>query len=326
MTRLVLGIESTAHTFGVGACTYDGDIVYNRSSTYITTVGGIHPREAARHHADVAPGLIHSALEDLKGYEIDAVSVALGPGLGPCLRVGAVSARALAIRLNVPLIAVNHALAHIEIGVKHTATRDPVSVYISGGNTAVVIFSNGRYAVAGETLDISLGNMLDVFARDLGFGYPGTPHVLELAAKGKNLLDLPMAVKGQDVSFSGLLTSAERLLKSGADPADLAYSVVETSFAMVTEVTERVLVSSGKKEVSLTGGVARASRLVQMLETMCRERGVGFSVVPPELSGDNGAMIAYVGQLYASRRYSVEIPKSFVRTRWRLEEAPVVWK
>lgn len=323
-----MGIESTAHTFGVGLSTLEGEILLNLSSTYTTKEGGIHPREAARHHVEVAPEIVRDALSfcSEKKLNICSVAVALGPGLGPCLRVGAVTARALSLKLSVPLIAVNHAVAHIEIARKFTQTKDPVTLYVSGGNTAVVIFAAGRYVVAGETLDISLGNLLDVFARELGYGYPGAPKVLELAQKGKKLVDIPMPIKGQDLSFSGMLTAAKRMLSKGVDVVDLAYTLVEESFAMVTEVTERVLVASGKDEVSLTGGLARSKKLVEMLGKMCEERRAKFSVVPGDLAGDNGAMIAYVGALYYPFKSFIEIEESFVRPRWRIEEVKVPWR
>jgi len=328
MSDVVLGLESTAHTFGVGLCSLQGEILFNSLATYTTSEGGIHPREAARHHEENASKLIGEALKFVREgkHRLVAVSFSQGPGLGPCLRIGAVSARAISLRLGLPLIGVNHSVAHIEIARRYSQTKDPLTLFVSGGNTAIVAYVANRYAVLGETLDISVGNLLDVFARDLGFGFPGTPKVLEMADKAGEYVALPYTVKGQDVSFSGLLTAARRLLKKGIDPLNLSYSVVETAFSMLTEAVERVLVLTGKREVSLTGGVARAKRLADMLRTMCNEHGAHFSVVPPSLAGDNGAMIAYVGSLlYLSNRF-IKIEESAILPRWRIEDVETPWR
>ncbi|MEM3671179.1 MAG: KEOPS complex N(6)-L-threonylcarbamoyladenine synthase Kae1 [Thermoprotei archaeon] len=328
MARAVLGVESTAHTFGVGVCTLGRDIVFNKWHTYTTEQGGIHPREAARHHAQYGPALIAEALKHCRDNNLEpaAVACSLGPGLGPCLRTGAVMARALSLSLQVPLLAVNHSIGHIEVARKYTRTGDPVTLFVSGGNTAVVVFKEGRYRVMGETLDIALGNMLDVLGREIGFGFPSGPKVLELAREGSQLLELPYSVKGQDLSFSGLLTHCTRLLKSGARLQDVCMSAVETAFAMVVETVERTLALTGKTEVSLTGGVARSLRLAQMLEAMCSQRGASLSVVPAELSGDNGAMISYVGSLMFGVDQPVKPEESRVVPRWRIEQFPISWR
>jgi N6-L-threonylcarbamoyladenine synthase len=328
MDKALIGIESTAHTFGVGVCSLDHEILFNHCSTFITTEGGIHPREAARHHANQAPRLLKKALDfmDSSRLQLVGVSVALGPGLGPCLRIGAVTARAVSLKFGVPLLPINHSVAHIEVARKFSVTGDPVTLFVSGGNTAIVLFSADKYVVMGETLDISVGNLLDVLARDMGFGYPGAPRLLELAQASTNFIELPYSIKGQDVSFSGILTHSRKLLSKGIDKASLAFSVVETSFSMLTEAVERVLAFSGKKEVSLTGGVARSRRLSSMLEEMCRERNTKFSVVPPDLAGDNGAMIAYVGSLYYPYNYKIPVEQSFVRPRWRIEKVYIPWR
>ena len=85
--------------------------------------------------------------------------------MGPSLRTGATVARALASYLEIPLVGVNHSVAHIEIGKLQTGATDPVTLYASGGNTMVTAYESGRYRVFGETLDIALGNCLDVFGQ-----------------------------------------------------------------------------------------------------------------------------------------------------------------
>ncbi len=302
----MLGIESTAHTFGVGV--WDGGPVYNELDMYRPEKGGIVPREAAEHHLAVAEGLLGPALEEAP----DLIAYSACPGIGPCLRVGRDIAARLARELGVPLVPVNHAVAHLEIGLATTPARDPVFVYISGGNTQIIVRG---WRILGETLDIALGNALDKLARELGLPHPGGPK-LEKLARGGRFLPLPYVVKGMDLSYSGLFTRAKQLLESHS-ARDIAYSYQEHAFAMLVEVAERAMAHTGKEEVLLIGGVAQNRRLKEMFEIMCAERGARAYAVPPEFAGDNGAMIAYSGLLAYERGLSVapERAEYFQRAR-----------
>jgi universal protein Kae1 len=330
--RYCLGIESTADDFGVGISTFKGETLANVISAYIPLEGGIHPREAARHHAEVASKVLEETLtkSKIKPQELSIIAFSQGPGLGPCLRTGATVARALASYLNIPLVGVNHCIAHIEIGKLKTGTKDPVTLYVSGGNTIVAAFDSGRYRVFGETLDIALGNCLDVFAREAGLhqkkGVPFGAVIERFASKGRKLIDLPYTVKGMDASLSGLLTAAVTLLKKGEYKLeDLCYSLQETAFSMVTEVTERALAHTEKKEVLLTGGVAANKRLQSMIRAIADEHDAKFNVVPSEFATDNGAMTAWTGILAYTHDLSTPIAESFVKLRWRLDEVEVPW-
>lgn len=327
-----LGIESSADDFGIGIATFNGEILANKYDSYIPAEGGIHPREAARHHSDVADKVLHEALSTacVKPNEISVIAFSQGPGLGPSLRTGATVARALASYLNIPLVGVNHSVAHIEIGKLKTGVVDPVTLYASGGNTLVTAFEFGRYRIFGETLDIALGNCLDVFARAAGLkhqkGLPLGATVERLAAKGKNLVSLPYVVKGMDLSLSGLLTSATtQLNESKVCLEDLCYSLQEHAFSMVAEVTERALAHTEKKEVLLTGGVAANKRLQSMLTIIAEEHGAKFNVVPVEFATDNGAMIAWTGVLAFKQGLVTPIDESYVKLRWRVDKVDVPW-
>jgi len=332
MEKYCLGIESTADDFSVGIVTFKGKVLANIISAYMSEEGGIHPREAARHHAIVANKTIREAFEKagIKPQDLTVIAFSQGPGLGPCLRTGATVARALASYLDVPLVGVNHCVAHIEIGKLATKVKDPITLYVSGGNTIVSAFDSGRYRIFGETLDIALGNCLDVFAREAGLrqreGMPFGAVVEKLASKGKKLVLLPYTVKGMDMSFSGLLTAVVNLLKRGEYRLeDLCYSLQETAFSMVTEVTERALAHTEKKEVLLTGGVAANRRLQSMIEAIAEEHDAKFQVVPKQFALDNGAMIAWTGVLAYKHGIVTPIEKSFVKLRWRLDRVEVPW-
>jgi N6-L-threonylcarbamoyladenine synthase/protein kinase Bud32 len=329
--RYCLGIESTADDFGVGVATFDGEILANSSDGYIPETGGIHPREAARHHAEVADKVLAQALEkaQIKAKDLSVIAFAQGPGLGPCLRTGATVARALSSYLGIPLVGVNHSVAHIEVGKLKTGALDPLTLYASGGNTMVTAYASGRYRIFGETLDIALGNCLDVFAREAGLkhekGLPLGAAVEQTAAKGKKLVSLPYVVKGMDMSLSGLLTAAIATLQKGEKLEDVCYSLQENAFSMVTEVTERALAHTEKKEILLTGGVAANKRLQTMLSIIAQEHDAKFNVVPIQFASDNGAMIAWTGVLAFTHGIVTPIAESFVKLRWRVDKVDVPW-
>ena len=323
---IVLGIEGTAHTVGVGIT--DGkNILANVFHMYHPPQGGIHPREAANHHAEYLPILIRNALKkaNVKIEDIDGIAFSQGPGLGPCLRTVATGARLLSLKLNIPIVGVNHCIAHLEIGRFATGAEDPVMLYVSGGNTQIISYSSGRYRVFGETMDIGIGNMLDKLGIDMSLPFPGGPKIEVLAKKKKKYLEMPYSVHGMDVSFSGLLTSAKNYLNRERKE-DVAYSVQETAFSMLTEITERALTHLRKDEVLLAGGVARNKRLRDMLDIMCHERGAKLYVPPPELCVDNGAMIAHLGYLFLKHGVSMKVEDTGIIQRFRTDDVDIPWE
>jgi len=324
-----LGLEGTAHTLGAGIVD-DDKVLANINKTYSPEGGGIHPREAARYMADHFGAAVKEALEKagISADGIDVVSFSQGPGLGPCLSNVGVGARALALSLNKPIIGVNHCVAHIEIGnmfavKEHPEWAQPLVLYVSGGNTQIIMFKEGRYRVFGETLDIGVGNMLDKFGRSVGLPHPAGPKIEELARKGKNYIELPYVVKGNDLSFSGLLT--ESLKRAQNNPLeDICYSLQETSFAMMVEATERALCHLKSDCLLLTGGVANNKRLQEMLKVMADDNGVMFSV-PRGYCGDNGAMIAWTGLVMHKSGVKHRIEDTAVDQDFRTDEVEIGW-
>ena len=323
---MVLGIESTAHTLGFGIVSTTGKILANVNYVYKPKEGGIHPREAAQHHSMHAARGVMEALRraGISPERIDGVAFSAGPGMGPCLRVGATLARALALKLNKPLLAVNHGVAHIEIGRLVTGARDPVVLYIAGGNTLITAYLDGRYRIFGETLDIAAGNCLDAFGTEAGIGPMPNPEVK--AREGRKIHPLPYRVKGMDVSFSGLLTAALKLLKKGIEVEDVCLSITETVYSMLTETLERALAFTEKKEILLVGGLARSIRLRQMIEAMAKLHDAKVYVVPPEYAGDNGAMIAWTGALQLLSGLVIRVEESGVKPKFRIDEVEVKWR
>lgn len=328
MKGTVLGIEGTAWNLSA-AIVNEKEVVAEVSDMYQPPTGGIHPREAAQHHAKYASDVVKGVLEEAKkngvdASQIDAISFSQGPGLGACLRTVATAARMLAISLDVPLVGVNHCLAHVEVGRWKTPATDPVTLYVSGANSQVLAYRMGRYRVFGETLDIGLGNAFDKFARSAGLGHPGGPQIEQFAKNAENYIPLPYVVKGMDLSFSGLSTAATEALKNNS-MEDVCYSFQETAFAMVVEVTERALAHTEKNEVLLAGGVGANMRLREMLDIMCNERGASFYVPEKRFMGDNGAMIAYLGLLMYDSGNVIDVENSHVNPNFRPDEVDVTW-
>lgn len=323
---ITLGIEGTAHTVSCGIVD-EGHIMSNCSRTYHNPNGGIHPREAALHHAENIKPVIVQALADagLKLSQIDLVAYSRGPGLGPCLRIAATSARTLALKTGKPIIGVNHPLGHVEIGRRVTGALDPIMLYVSGGNTQIISHSGGRYRVLGETMDIGLGNLLDKLGRDLGFPFPGGPEIEKLARNGAKLLDLPYSVKGMDTSFSGIYTAAKEYLRKGESPEDVCFSVQEYAFAMLLEVLERGLHQTSKNEILLAGGVAKNQRLREMLSEMSRGLNIKSYLTADEFCMDNGAMIAQAGMMMHKSGYRMELGEATVDQRFRIDQVDAPW-
>ncbi|MFQ3475421.1 bifunctional N(6)-L-threonylcarbamoyladenine synthase/serine/threonine protein kinase [Halonotius sp. F2-221B] len=338
----VLGIEGTA--WAASAAIYDDtdESVFIESDPYQPESGGIHPREAAEHMGEAIPAVIDRALahaaetadsdaavdtdgETVNRYDIDCVAFSQGPGLGPCLRTVGTAARAAAQALAVPLVGVNHMVAHLEIGRHESGFDSPVCLNASGANAHLLGYHNGRYRILGETMDTGVGNALDKFTRHIGWEHPGGPKV-EAAAKDGELIDLPYVVKGMDFSFSGIMSAAKAAADEGQDIEDICFSLQEHIFAMLTEVAERALSLTGTDELVLGGGVGQNARLQSMLETMCAERGAAFHVPEARFLRDNAGMIAVLGAKQFAAGQTVGIERSQVDPNFRPDEVAVAWR
>lgn len=375
---ICLAFESTAHTFGVSIVRSNIDttdftgstceILSNEKDSYTTEKGGMIPRELAEHHYNAAPIVLENALKKagVKMEEINLVAFSQGPGIGNALRAGAITARQIALKYKLPLVGVNHCIAHLEIGRKLCGCIDPVMLYASGANTQIICYENNYYRVFGETLDMGIGNFLDSFGRELGMGFPAGPLLdkmyfegtlakvnafvekprgfstptkpdglagvgrSEAAASPRELIELPYTVKGMDLAFSGLLTSAEKkipLVNEGKlRREDLVYSALHNAFAMLTEVTERALAHTQKNEVVLGGGVGCSKALQEMVGKMCKERGSKLFIPPNSTMTDNAGMIGWLGLLMRKKGHKINPAKAGVLPNQRTDDVKVNWR
>ncbi len=248
---------------------------------------------------------------------MDIVAYAAGPGLGPCLRVGAVVSRSLSSYYQIPIYPVNHAIGHIELGKLLTGAKNPLVLLVSGGHTMLLAFMMGKWRVFGETLDITLGQLLDQFGRSIGFASPCGEQNEDLANKSSTYVSLPYVVKGNDVSFSGLLSATKSIVSDGVENA--CFSLQETAFAMISEASERALAFTKKKEFLVVGGVTANKRLSEMLQSVCKRQNCKFFVSPQNYTGDCGSQIAWTGLLESSVKDGANLDETFVRQAWRLD-------
>ena len=326
---ICLGIESTAHTFGAGVSELEDSkfrILSDVKDVYRAPEGsGIHPRDASRHHVETCSGVVQGALKNAKMNvkDLDFIAYSAGPGLGPCLRVGAVAARSLASYFEKEIVPTNHAIGHIELGRWLADLSDPLVLLISGGHTVIAARSVEGWRIYGETLDLTLGQLLDQLGRHFGLSSPAGAKIESLASRfdpdAQRIPVLPYTIKGNDVSYSGLLSAAKDTFSRGESKEAVSFAVQETAFAILTEATERALAFTEKSELLVTGGVAANQRLSKMLQVMCNGRGVKLGVIPRQFAGDCGSQISAAGFLFYENGYTVSVEQAFVRQSWRID-------
>ncbi|KAL2399682.1 tRNA N6-adenosine threonylcarbamoyltransferase [Exophiala dermatitidis] len=346
---IAIGLEGSANKLGVGVILQPSkggpaQILSNIRDTYVSPPGeGFLPKDTAKHHRAHAARLVKQAMAEagVKLQDIDCICYTKGPGMGAPLQSVAIAARTLSLLWNKPLVGVNHCVGHIEMGREITGATNPVVLYVSGGNTQVIAYSTQRYRIFGETLDIAVGNCLDRFARTLNISNDPAPgyNIEQLAKKGKVLLDLPYAVKGMDCSFSGILARVDELagnMRAGTlkdpitgdvvTPEDLCFSLQETVFAMLVEITERAMAHVGSNQVLIVGGVGCNERLQEMMGIMAKDRGGSVYATDERFCIDNGIMIAHAGLLAYKTGFSTPLEESTCTQRFRTDDVHVAWR
>uniref|UniRef100_A0A7E5A235 N(6)-L-threonylcarbamoyladenine synthase n=1 Tax=Panagrellus redivivus TaxID=6233 RepID=A0A7E5A235_PANRE len=337
--QTILGIESSANKVGVGIVT-DDELIANTRATFHGAPGeGFRPTEVARHHQKILPELIEAALNQAgisESSDVTAIAYTRGPGMGAPLQAGAVAAQTLALSFGVPLVPVNHCVAHVEMGRSVTKSANPVVLYVSGGNTQILTYARNKYYILGETLDIAVGNCFDRLARVLKLpNEPSPGYSVEQEAKsGTKLFPLSYSVKGMDMSFSGILTQITaqgKKLMNGKDTrwskADLCMSLQETVFAMLVETTERAISVANLNTVLIVGGVGCNKRLQEMMRIMCAERGAELGATDARYCIDNGAMVAHTAALMYQHGVHINPYSGADYTqRYRTDDVNVVWR
>lgn len=327
---IVLGIESSCDETAAALVTTDRRIVAQRIASQDAEhapYGGVVPEIAARAHAERLAPMIEAVMDDagLEPADLDAIAATAGPGLIGGVMVGLVSAKALAMAGDVPLIAINHLEGHaLSPRLADSELDFPYALLlVSGGHCQILrVEGVGQYRRLATTIDDALGEAFDKTAKILGLGFPGGPAVERLAREGDpRAVPLPRPLAGgrePHFSFAGLKSAVLRAKESGkhAD-ADIAASFQQ---AALDCVLDRLTVSLDAMEpvpaLVVAGGVAANRTIRAALEDMAAARGMRFVAPPPALCTDNAAMIAWAGCERLGQSDPLDIA---ARPRWPLD-------
>ena len=302
---LTLGIETSCDETAIGIVD-DGRVLVNIVSSQIahSKYGGVVPEIAARNHIKVIVPLTRTAFEvaQKKISDVDLISVTRGPGLLGSLLVGLSYAKALAISLHKPLIAVNHLEGHIHtLQLGSNSIGYPFLVLlVSGGHTQIVLIKEPfLYQTIGQTVDDACGEAFDKVAKLLGLPYPGGPYIEKQAQTGRlGAIDFPIPrPKGMNFSYAGLKTAVLYYTRDNPDfnVSDVAVNFQEAALQHLVEVVERALQETGVKYLGLAGGVAVNRKLREKFTALTRALDVTLLMSEANYCTDNGVMIARAG-------------------------------
>lgn len=306
--------------------------------------GGVVPEIAARAHIEVLDGLVSAVMTEsgMDFRDLSAIAVTAGPGLIGGLLVGTVTARAIGMVHNLPVIPVNHLEGHaLTVGLTEGISPPYLLLLASGGHTQLLaIHDVGHYQRIGTTLDDALGEAFDKTAKLLGLGFPGGPQVERWAMGGDpHRFAFPRPMLGRPeahFSFSGL-KNALRLEAGKITPlhdCDIRDLCASFQQAVIEAVNDRIKTAMERYRqmhrdrsawrLIAAGGVAANAALKAELARTAQEKGFTLHVPPVALCGDNAAMIGWAGAQRLMRGLPYE--KEFsARARWPLDEdAPKV--
>ena len=327
---IVLGIESSCDETAAALVTTDRRIVAQRIASQDEShapYGGVVPEIAARAHAERLAPMIEAVMDEagLTLGDLDAIAATAGPGLIGGVMVGLVSAKALAMAGDVPLIAVNHLEGHaLSPRLADADLEFPYALLlVSGGHCQILrVDGVGQYRRLATTIDDALGEAFDKTAKILGLGFPGGPAVERLAREGDpRAVPLPRPLVGSGephFSFAGLKSAVLRAKESGQHrDADLAASFQQ---AALDCVLDRLRVALDAIEpmpaLVVAGGVAANQAIRKALEQFASARGMRFVAPPMALCTDNAAMIAWAGCERLGQSDPLDIA---ARPRWPLD-------
>lgn len=344
---LVLGIESSCDETAAAIVNDKKEILGECVLTQMDhkLYGGVVPEIAAREHLVHIDEIIEETFKkaNLKPQDIDAVAAAAGPGLIGGVVVGVMAAKALALALDKPFIAVNHLEGHALCARINSDVEYPyLLLLVSGGHCQILIVKGvGEFERLGTTIDDAAGEAFDKVAKMLNIGYPGGPMIEKMAALGdSSRFVLPRPLQNSNdcnMSFSGLKTAVRKIIESYAEDGNIEHAIMRkrdiadicASFqlaatdCLVNKLDKAILTFKQKypsgKDVVVSGGVAANTYLRQRLQELATKRGLQFSAPPIRFCTDNGVMIAWAGMERALKGMYDSLDFK-PKPRWPLDE------
>ena len=330
---VVLGIESSCDETAAALVTSDRRILAQRIASQDEAhapYGGVVPEIAARAHAERLAPMIEEVMQagGLELSDLDAIAATAGPGLIGGVMVGLVTAKALAMAADVPLMAINHLEGHaLSPRLADEALDFPYTLLlVSGGHCQILqVDGVGEYRRLATTIDDALGEAFDKTAKILGLGFPGGPAVERMALGGDaGAVPLPRPLLGSrepHFSFAGLKSAVLRARESGRyAPEDIAASFQQAAIECVIDRLACALdTAPDLPALVVAGGVAANARVRTELEALAAEHGLSFVAPPQALCTDNAAMIAWAGlEWLAAGRAGAPLDVA-ARPRWPLD-------
>ena len=309
------------------------NIVFSQNEAH-APYGGVVPEIASRAHLEILDGLIERALSEARMSldQVDAIAATAGPGLIGGVMVGLTTAKALALGLGKPLVAVNHLAGHALTARLTNGVSFPfLLLLVSGGHCQLLAAAGAEdYRLYGTTIDDAVGEAFDKSAKILGLPYPGGPNVERHAATGRaTAYALPRPLLGRagmDFSFSGLKTAVRQLASQGAVNVDDACASFQAAVIDILSDRTRQAMEKFREDFAakpdpvlvVAGGVAANAAIGFALKSLAEHHGFALRVPPPRYCTDNAAMIAWAGleRFALGKRDPLDVSP---RARWPLD-------
>ncbi len=309
----ILGIETSCDDTGVALCK-NGKIIFSMLSSqeeFHSRFGGIVPEIASRKHLEVLPVMIHELKRKIDLKKVKGIAVTEGPGLIGSLLVGVKMAEGIAMGLGVPIVGIDHLMAHATSILLEKKVEFPyIALLISGGHTSLYLVKDYTdMELLGETRDDACGEAFDKVAKMLGLGYPGGPIIEKLASEGNRSFKFPIPDLGKDsldFSFSGLKTAVMKKINELSELdeksiKDIARSFQDTVSEILKMKVRKSVEALNVRRVVICGGVAANSKIREEIENEGKRYNFEVFFPSPRLCTDNADMIAFLGEIYLSR-------------------------
>lgn len=310
--KAVLGIDTSCYTTSVALAS--GGFVLGQARRLLTVPEGergLRQSDGLFQHVNRLPDLVEGLMREHPEAEICAVCYSARPrpvegSYMPVFTAGECCARSIAAAMGVPAIASSHQEGHIRAALVDAGVPEGpfLALHLSGGTSELIRVENKTLTLLGGSCDLNAGQLVDRVGVRLGLPFPAGPEMEKLARRGEAKSALPLTVRGLDIHFSGAEACAMRMIEAGVRPEDMAMEVYSVIARTLAKLFENAANQTGIRRVLLAGGVASSQLLKEVLAERIKKRGIKLSLywARPELSGDNAAGVALLGEEYMKER------------------------